>query len=203
MGIFVPSATLPDGISLENVYISFRSENINIYVGQFTTPIMTPLRGPPVMFTPVPHSFKWRISSHYKIYTSKEAALQNKVSSIRIPMNVDVDHIGDSPYGILYNKLKEQYPGSYDVIEPNQAPPTSKLVISTTTLVSLYNDLTGTIESDGVTITLSEDAFNELSDAVRTLKEEPPAPDIGEDSQLVVDGTLGEQGDASMRSDSE
>lgn len=185
MGIFAPVATLPSGITLSNVYMSFTDEIIFIgqlppnYVpppvlpppGPTKAPIVPP-GGPPAILTPPKYNYKWRLNSSYKIYTSKEAALENKMSNIRIPINVDVNHIGDNPYGILYNKLKEQYPGSYDVIEPDQVivPPTSNMVISTTTLESLYNDLTGTVEEDGVTITLSETAFNELSDAVRTLK---------------------------------
>lgn len=204
MGIFAPSATLPSGVSVSNVYMSFLDEII--YVGQLskgyvpppvlpspgpTKPPNTPPGGPPTVLTPVPYSYKWRLSSNYKIYTSKEASIQNKVSNIRIPINVDVDHISDNPYGILYNKLKEQYPGSYDVIEPDQVvvpPPTSNLVISTTTLESLYNDLNGTVESDGVTITLSEGAFNELSDAVRSLRVDPDTPS----EKLNATETLGE-----------
>jgi hypothetical protein len=205
MGIFAPTATLPSGVTVSDVYMSFLDEII--YVGQLTKgytpppvlpppgptkPPNTPPGGPPAIFTPVPYSFKWRISSHYKIYTSKEASLRNNVSNIRIPINLDVDHIGDNPYGLLYNKLKEQYPGSYDVIEPDQVviPPTSNLVISTTTLESLYKDLTGTVESDGVTITLSEGAFNELSVAVRALRvaAQPPEDDL----KLNATETLGE-----------
>jgi hypothetical protein len=182
MGIFAPIATLPSGVTLSNVYMSFTDEII--FIGQLPPnyipppvlpppgPTKAPSGEPRSVFIPPVYNYKWRLNSNYKIYTSKEAAIQNKVSNIRIPINVDVNHIGDNPYGILYNKLKEQYPGSYDVIESDQVviPPTSNLVISTTTLESLYNDLTGTVESDPVTITLSEDAFNELSDAVRNLK---------------------------------
>lgn len=203
MGIFAPSATLPSGVTLSNVYMSFTDEII--FIGQlppnYTPPPVlpppgptkapnTPPGGPPAVFTPPVYNYKWRLNSNYKIYTSKEAALQNRVSNIRVPINVDVNHIGDNPYGILYNKLKEQYPGSYDVIEPDQVviPPTSNLVISTTTLESLYNDLTGTVESDGVTITLSEGAFTELSDAVRTLRVEPSEDDL----KLNATETLGE-----------
>jgi hypothetical protein len=205
MGIFAPTATLPSGVSLSNVYMSFTDEII--FVGQLplnyipppvlpppgpTKPPNTPPGGPGTIFTPVPYNYKWRLNSNYKIYTSKEAALQNRVSNIRVPINLDVDHIGDNPYVLLYNKLKDQYPGSYDVIEPDQVviPPTSNLVISTTTLESLYKDLTGTVESDGVTITLSEGAFNELSDAVRNLGVAAPPPE--DDLKLNATETLGE-----------
>ena len=205
MGIFAPSANLPSGVSLSNVYMSFTDEII--FVGQLPPnyippPVLpppgptkapnTPPGGPPAVFTPPVYNYKWRLNSNYKIYTSKEAALQNRVSNIRVPINVDVNHIGDNPYGILYNKLKEQYPGSYDVIEPDQVviPSTSNLVISTTTLESLYKDLTDTVESGGVTITLSEGAFNELSDAVRNLGVPVPPPE--DDLKLNATETLGE-----------
>jgi len=125
MGIFVPSATLPAGIQLSNVYMSFSGEMV--YTAQMCG--------------------GWRINSFYKVFSDQ----QTKKSNIRIDATV-LTHKLDDPYKILYTELKNQYPEAIDVFEEGQ---------------------------------------------------EPPVPVIEEDSQLTVDGTLGEQGDTSVRSDSE
>jgi hypothetical protein len=126
MGIFVPSATLPAGIQLSNVYMSFSGEMV--YTAQMCG--------------------GWRINSFYKVFSDQ----QTKKSNIRIDTTV-LTHKLDDPYKILYSELKNQYPEAIDVFEEGQAP--------------------------------------------------PPVPVIEEESQLVVDGTCGEHGHASLRCDSE
>jgi hypothetical protein len=93
MGILVPEASIPMGISLSNVYMSFTSENIYVCSG----------------------SGKYNINSYYKIFKD-----QTKIpdTNIRIPISVTIDDIKDRDvYSILYSELKTIYSGSQDIIE--------------------------------------------------------------------------------------
>jgi hypothetical protein len=176
MGIFVPSATLPSGVTVSNVYMSFSNEVV--YLGQLPAgyvpqpssappkpAVPPPPGGPPLVDTSIKeYPYRWRISSTYKVYSGQTSRGN---SEIKIHVEVDINDLNTNPYGLLYNKLKAQYPGSTDVIEPNQVP--SNIVISPATLDALYTDLSGTVES-GVTLPLSAAASNELSDTILKLK---------------------------------
>jgi hypothetical protein len=91
MGILVPESVLPSGIAISNVYMSFTSETI--YVRKNQT--------------------KYSISSWYRVYKDDTKQLD---SNIRIPILCEVDDISQGVYEILYDKLKEHYPDSFDVI---------------------------------------------------------------------------------------
>jgi hypothetical protein len=90
MGITVPQATLPSGINVSNVYMSFANEVIYI--------------------SPTSNS-KNVINSYYNVYKDSTKTLG---TNIRIPICVIVDDISVSVYTLLYDNLKQTYPGSTD-----------------------------------------------------------------------------------------
>ena len=114
MGIFVESATLPSGITVSNVYMSFSGE---------------------VVFT-AQNVGKWKVNSNYKVFRDKSKGVCN----IKIEISTVTPKI-DNPYTILYNYLKKVYPGAIDVFEPGQVE-TSNLCVSYETIVSLSRDFT-------------------------------------------------------------
>ena len=89
MGILVPEANLPMGITVSNVYMSFSGE---------------------VIYT-IPTSGQYRINTYYKVY--KDDTKQPD-TNIRIPINVQVSDINQSVYSILYSELKTIYPNNID-----------------------------------------------------------------------------------------
>ena len=91
MGIIVPEAYLPMGITVSNVYMSFSGE---------------------VIYT-IPTSGQYRINTYYKVYKDDTKIPD---TNIRIPTGVIIDSIvGRDVYTILYENLKALYPGSTDV----------------------------------------------------------------------------------------
>ena len=91
MGILVPEANLPMGITVSNVYMSFSGEVI------YTMPNQT--------------SNIYTINTHYKVYKDE---LKQPDTNIRIPINVQVSDINQSVYSILYSELKTIYPNNID-----------------------------------------------------------------------------------------
>jgi hypothetical protein len=90
MGILVPEANLPMGITLSNVYMSFSGE---------------------IIYT-VPMNAQYNVNTHYKVY--KDDTKQPD-TNIRIPIRALVDSIvGRDVYTILYEELKQNYPSSID-----------------------------------------------------------------------------------------
>jgi len=89
MGILVPEANLPMGITVSNVYMSFSGE---------------------VIYT-VPANGQYRINTYYKVYKDE---LKQPDTNIRIPINVQVSDINQSVYSILYSELKTIYPNNID-----------------------------------------------------------------------------------------
>jgi hypothetical protein len=166
MGIFVPEATLPSGIQLSNVYMSFSGEVI--YVSQ----VGAIVNGPP---TTIQDKYNknhwWQISSYYKVYPHK---IQRGVeSNIRVQFSNVIPLIEKSPYDYLYQALMDQYPNSTADIDTWQIPviPTSNLVVTNSTLVSLYKDLnsdskTYVIEPGTSNLTLTVDAFQQVSNVI-------------------------------------
>ena len=90
MGITVPDATLPSGVKVNNVYMSFANEIIYI--------------------SPATNS-KNVINSYYRVYKDSTKTPQN---DIRIPITVVADDISVGVYKILYDNLKQTYSGSTD-----------------------------------------------------------------------------------------
>jgi len=90
MGILVPEATLPSGITLSNVYMSFSGEAV--FIGP---------TGPG----------RCQVYSYYKVWPDVE---KTKPSDIRILLTVQEADPSVSAYTVLYDALKEQYPGSVD-----------------------------------------------------------------------------------------
>lgn len=91
MGIFVQQATLPSGVQVSNVYMSFSGEVV--YTTQY--------------------SGKWRIQSTYKVF--KDQISTKTGTNIKIEFATVVTDLSN-PYGHLYDALKEAYPGAVDVI---------------------------------------------------------------------------------------
>ena len=89
MGIFVPEANLPMGITVSNVYMSFSGE---------------------VVYT-VPLNGQYRVNTYYKVYKDE---LKQPDTNIRIPINVQVSDINQSVYSILYSELKTIYSNNID-----------------------------------------------------------------------------------------
>lgn len=91
MGILVPEAVLPMGITVSNVYMSFSGE---------------------VIYT-VPGIGKYNINTYYKVYKDET---KQPDTNIRIPLTVEANDISAGVYVIIYDKLKEIYPDSFDII---------------------------------------------------------------------------------------
>jgi len=98
MGILVPEANLPMGITISNVYMSFSGE---------------------VIYT-IPTSGQYRINTYYKVY--KDDTKQPD-TNIRIPLNVQVSDISQGVYTLLYNELKTIYTNSADVLDISVSTP--------------------------------------------------------------------------------
>jgi hypothetical protein len=102
MGIFVPEATLPMGITISNVYMSFSGE---------------------VIYT-CPTNGQYAVNTHYKVY--KDDTKQPD-TNIRIPLNVQVSDISVGVYTTLYTALKELYPGAEDSQAVVEAEPVQEV----------------------------------------------------------------------------
>lgn len=92
MGILVPEANLPMGLSLSNVYISFSDE---------------------VIYT-VPCNGNYRINTYYKVYKDET---KQPDTNIRIPISTQVSNISIGVYTSLYEELKRMYTNSTDILE--------------------------------------------------------------------------------------
>jgi hypothetical protein len=90
MGIFVPEAYLPMGITVSNVYMSFSGE---------------------VIYT-VPMNGQYNVNTYYKVYKDES---KQPDTNIRIPISTQVSNINSRDvYTILYDELKQIYPSSID-----------------------------------------------------------------------------------------
>ena len=111
MGIFVPQATLPSGIQVSNVYMSFDTEVVYVSKGQGNT---------------------FKINSYYKVFSNSTKSLQ---SNTRIPLAITTSNIFTNAYQELYTNLKSTYPGSIDV-QPSQQLQ-SNIVVNNSSIFSL------------------------------------------------------------------
>ena len=94
MGILVPEANLPMGVTLSNVYMSFSGETIYV--------------------SPRGKEFgEYRIHTWYRVY--KDVS-KDPDTNIRIPIMVTVPDISRGVYTLLYEQLKMSYPGSEDIL---------------------------------------------------------------------------------------
>jgi len=139
MGILVPQATLPSGIVLTNVYMTFTGEVL--YVNKLPSGL-------------------YMIRCFYRVY--KDYASRTQQPNVRVEASVTVQDPSDNPFKMLYDVLKAQYPGATDVLEPNQVTLPFTLLVSKDTLASLKNDIANP-PTDGVEIPFTEEALKEIS----------------------------------------
>jgi hypothetical protein len=91
MGILVYEGTLPSGIPVSNVYMSFGSEIVYI--------------------SPKSPDDRYTVNTHYKVYKDDT---KNPNSDIRIPFAIQVNDISVGIFQSLYENLKQIYPDSVD-----------------------------------------------------------------------------------------
>ena len=183
MGIFVPTATIPSGIQLSNVYISLTNEAVNItQMNKITGDILLP-------------NANYQVNSNYVIYPDRKTA-KTKIqglSPIRIPIGVRTVEYPSNPHQVIYNTLKQMYSNVQDVYE---TPPVTfcNLTVSGDTLVSLFKDInldsnTYVIPTEMSNIVITHDAFSQLSNAINsfqfTVKIEPEVVPEVETSNVV------------------
>ena len=94
MGILVEKGTLPSGIEVSNVFMTFRGEII--YVCKACRP-------------------KYIINSIYRVYTpslstSSMGSNESRIVDIKVPIQVQTNDISRGVYEYLYEELKRQYP---------------------------------------------------------------------------------------------
>lgn len=104
MGVIIPEATLPSQIKVSNVYASFSNENILVFNN---------------------NNGSWRVASNYKLFSDPA---KTNGTDIRIPIEVNTSNIATGVYYILYQKIKEIYPGSIDVLYTETFPSASEVV---------------------------------------------------------------------------
>jgi hypothetical protein len=169
MGIFVPIATLPSGITVNNVYMSFTNEVV--HTGQVSSPI------DPATGKPDPN--KYFVSSWCNVYADKKTAKSGVQSAIRFNVNTKVPSLTSS-YEALYVKLKDMFPESIDDIIQT---PTSNITISNLTLVSLYKDLNSdsnlyVIEEGTSNLVMTVDMASQFADLINSFTFTPaPEPE--------------------------
>lgn len=101
MGIIVPEANLPMGITVSNVYMSFAGEVIYTMANTVSTPEGGQTK-------------KYMVNTYYHVYKDET---KNPGSNIKIQITAQVDDITNQDvYSILYTQLKNTYPGAQDVI---------------------------------------------------------------------------------------
>ena len=181
MGIFVPTATIPSGIQLSNVYISLTNEAVNItQMNKLTGDILLP-------------NANYQVNSNYVIYPDRKTAKIQGLSPIRIPIGVRTVEYPSNPHQVIYNTLKQMYSNVQDVYE---TPPVTfcNLTVSGDTLVSLFKDInldsnTYVIPTEMSNIVITHDAFSQLSNAINsfqfTVKIEPEVVPEVETSNAV------------------
>ena len=168
MGIFVPTATLPSGITVSNVYMSFANEVL--YVMQSDTQ-------------------QYQVTSYCNVFKSK-AHVKN-TSSIRFNVTTKVSNIVCG-YQALYSELKGMYPGSVDVIEPRQMTPMSNVTLSIETIRSIFNDLTASPTANTGNLVMTSNMAAQFSTLIQEfpLPPEPepePEPETAPESSIKIE----------------
>lgn len=164
MGITVPTATIPSGIQLSNVYISLANEPVSIT--QVNKLFVDPAH---------PQSnANYQVNGYYSVYLDRKTAKIQGLSPIRIPIGVRTVEYPSNPHQIIYNQLKQSYSNVQDVYEVS--PVTfSNLTVSGDTLVSLFKDInsdsnTYVIPPETSNIVITHDAFSQLSNAINSFQ---------------------------------
>lgn len=93
MGILVNEGTLPSGLPVSNVYMSFGNDVIYVY--------------------PKSGNDMYTVRGEYKVYRDET---KFPGTDIRIQTSTEVSDISTGVFQILYQKLKEEYPDSQDVM---------------------------------------------------------------------------------------
>jgi len=160
MGIFVPTATLPSGITVNNVYMSFTNEVLY------------------VMQSPDMSCDLYQMTSYCNVFPSRKAAKQGGQSNIRFNVTTKVSNL-ICGYQALYTELKNMYPNALDVIEPSQVTPMSNITLSVDTLQSIFNDLTTPPTANTGNIVMTTDMASQFSNLIQsfTFPSPPPAPE--------------------------
>ena len=170
MGIFVPSATLPSGITVSNVYMSFTNEVV--HTGQVTSAI-NPLTGKP-------DANNYYVSSWCSVYADKKTAKSGIQSAIKFNVNTKVPSLSSS-YEALYDCLKTMFPGATDDLVPAQ---TSNIVLSLDTIQSIVNDLAVTPSANTGNLVMTTDLASQFSILVQNYSfPVEPAPEPEEKSE--------------------
>lgn len=173
MGITVPTAKIPSGIQLSNVYISLGNEPVNVSkINKLTIDPVNPQL-----------NVNYQVNGYYAVYADRKTSKINVVSPIRIPIGVRTVEYPSNPHQIIYSQLKQLYSNVEDVYE---VPPVtfSNLTVSGDTLVSLFKDINSDSNTYAVpfgtsNIVISQDAFSQLSNAINSFQftiETPPSP---------------------------
>jgi hypothetical protein len=92
MGIRVPVCTLPNGIDLNNVYLTFKDETLTI--------------------TKDPSGNAYAIITNYRVYKDSSCTGPD-VIKCRLLVE-GVPKTMNNPFSYLYDSLKKTYPGSVD-----------------------------------------------------------------------------------------
>jgi hypothetical protein len=102
MGIIVPEAVLPSSnIAVSNVYMSFGGYAVNVFKEPVTS--------------------EHKINSTYSVYSNPEKVPPTNITeSLLVPYS----NLEQGVYTILYENLKQLYPGSVDVLDvpPSTCP---------------------------------------------------------------------------------
>ena len=98
MGILVSEGTLPSGVQVSNVYMSFAEETVGIQS--------------------VPTANTFLITACYRVFADPSKA---SGTNIRVPLSIVISgqDIDASIYGKLYDKLKTEYPNNLDSLDNN------------------------------------------------------------------------------------
>ena len=98
MGIFVPSATLPDGNVVSNVYMSFFPETIHCFAVRGTT---------------------WEYRALYHVMTGKKVYPWFATFELAAETS---DPSVSPPYTFMYENLCKLYPGAINDADPPSLP---------------------------------------------------------------------------------
>ena len=157
MGIFVPTATLPSGITVSNVYMTFANEIV--YIMQMNA------------------SGSYQVTSYCNVFSDRKTARSGTPSNIRFNVTTKGSNVVCG-YQALYNELKTRYPDALDVIEPRQMTPMSNITLTIDTIQSIFNDLTSPPTANTGNLVMTTDMASQFSNLVQTFSfPPPPAPE--------------------------
>ena len=145
MGILVPEANLPMGITVSNVYVSFSGE---------------------VIYT-IPGNGQYRVNTHYKVYKDET---KQPDTNIRIPISTQVSNISIGVYTALYEELKRTYQNFTDVLD---IPPSNRPDGMSEEQYAHWQDLVNRVSlyiSENPGHTDLEDAYNAVENSFLVLR---------------------------------